>query len=147
MPLWRRCCLHNEKYKSFLHNRPRKSPVIKSISSIHVVASQSLSHYCDLISNRLWRHQQNEDRPSETRGRCVKIVVLSSCMVSLCRVMNKIMCVLSWRTVSARTGALLATREINTKITLWWALKQIVTLTCIILNKLLTSVFSNYKNI
>ena len=65
-----------------------------------------LSCYCDVISNRLWRHQQNEDRASETRGRCVKIVVLSSFMDSLCRVRNKIMYVLSWRTVSAPTRVL-----------------------------------------
>ena len=42
--------------------------------TIHVIASK-LSRYCDAIRNRLWRHQQNEDRASETRVRCVKIVV------------------------------------------------------------------------
>ena len=45
----------------------------------HVIASQlsasQLSGHCDVISNRLWRHQQNENRVSETRGRCVKLVV------------------------------------------------------------------------
>ena len=88
----------------FLHDRPWIPPWIKSISNeldiiIHVIASQ-LSRYCDVISNRLWRNQQNEDRASETRGRCIKIVVSSSFMDSLCRVRNKIMFVLSWRTVS-----------------------------------------------
>ena len=114
--------------KSFLHDRPWISPWIKSKSNdlditIHVIASQ-LSGQCDVISNRLWRHQQNEKRASETRGRCVKIVVLSTFMEPLCRVRNKIMYVLSWRTVSALTRVLfwclflrcLATREINTKI-------------------------------
>ena len=34
---------------------------------IHVIASQLYGH-CDAISIRLWRHQQNEDRASETQG-------------------------------------------------------------------------------
>ena len=53
---------------------------------IHVIASQ-LSGYCDVINNRLWRHQQNVNPASEARGRCVKIVVfvvifivVTSCM-------------------------------------------------------------------
>ena len=63
----------------FLHDRPWISPWIKSISNeldiiIHMTASQ-LSGHCDVISNRLWRHQQNENWASETRGRCVNIVV------------------------------------------------------------------------
>ena len=53
-----------------------------------MITSQ-LSRYCDVISNRLWRHQQNEDRGSETQGRCVKIVVLASFMDTLCRVRKK----------------------------------------------------------
>ena len=56
-------------------------------------------------------------------------------MDSLCRVRNKIMYVLSWRTVFALTQCYFgiyfprcfATREINTNITLSWALKQFVT--------------------
>ena len=51
-------------------------------STIHVIASQ-LSRKCDVISNRLWRHQRNENRFS-------KIVILSSFMDSLYRVRNKI---------------------------------------------------------
>ena len=67
------------KYKYFLHDRSWISPWIKSISNgldifIHVIASQ-LSGHCDVISNRLWHRQQNGNRSSETRGRCVKIVV------------------------------------------------------------------------
>ena len=42
--------------------------------TIHVIASQ-LSGHCDVISNRLWCHQQNKNQASETRGRCVKIIV------------------------------------------------------------------------
>ena len=64
---------------NLVHDLPWISPWKKSISNelnitIHVIASQ-LSHNCHVISNRLWRHQQNEDRASETRGRCVVIVV------------------------------------------------------------------------
>ena len=70
-----------------------------------MTASQ-LSGHCDVISNRLWRHQQNENWASETRGRCVNIVCLSSFMHSLCRVRNKILHVLSWRTVSSLTRVL-----------------------------------------
>ena len=73
--------------------------------TIHVMASQ-LSGHCDVINNRLGRHQQNENRASETRGWCVKIVFSSSFMDSLCIVRNKIMYVLSWRTVSALTRVL-----------------------------------------
>ena len=62
------------------------------------------SGYFDVIGNRLWRHQQNVNRASERRGRCVKIMDLSSFMDSLCRVRNKIMYVLSWRTVYALTS-------------------------------------------
>ena len=74
------------------------SPIIKSISNeldiaIHVIASQ-LSGHCDVIGNRLWRHQQNENWVSETRERCVKIVVLSLFIDSFCRVRNKIMYIL-----------------------------------------------------
>ena len=56
----------------FLHDWPWILPWIKSTSNeldiiIHVIASQ-LSGHCDVISNRLWRHQQNVKRASETRG-------------------------------------------------------------------------------
>ena len=39
-----------------------------------MIASQ-LSGHCDVIRNRLWRYQQNENRASETRGRCIKLVM------------------------------------------------------------------------
>ena len=63
----------------FLHARTRKSSWIKSISNelditIHVIALQ-LSGHCDVINNRLWRHQQIENRAIETRGAYVKRVV------------------------------------------------------------------------
>ena len=70
-------CFHEERFQhlTFLHDWPR----IKSISSeldiiIQVIVSQ-LSGHCGVISNRLRRHQQNENRTSETWGGCVKIVV------------------------------------------------------------------------
>ena len=119
----------------FLHDRPRILPWMKSKSNelditIHVIASQ-LSCHCDVISNWLWRHHQNENQASETRRRCVKIKssFLSPFMDSLYRVRNEIVYVLSWRTVSALTRALFcfATWEINTKFTRSWALKQFVT--------------------
>ena len=103
-------CIFDIHYTYFLHDRPWTLPWKKSTSNelditIHVIASQ-LSRYCDVISNRLWCHQQNEDRGGETRGRCVKIVVSSSFVDSLCRVRDKIMYVFSWRTVSALTRML-----------------------------------------
>ena len=56
---------------------------------------------------------------------------LSSFMDLLCHVRNKILYVLSWWSVSAPIRVYLpcrfATREINSKITLSWALKQFVT--------------------
>ena len=57
--------------------------------------------HCDVINSRLWRQQQNENRASETRGRCVNIVVLSSFVDSLCRERKQIMYVLPWWIVSA----------------------------------------------
>ena len=118
--------------QTFLHDRPWISPWIKSISNefyiiIHVIASQ-LSGHCDVISNRLWRHQQNENPASERRGRCINIVVFIVIyyIESLCRVRNKIMYVLSWRTVSPLTRVLFGV-YLNTKINLSWALKQFVT--------------------
>ena len=98
------------RYYSFLHDRPWMSPWIKSISNelditCHVFASQLPSH-CDVIANPLWRHQQNVKRARETRGWCVKILVLASFMDSLCRVRNKIMYVHLWRTVYTLTRVL-----------------------------------------
>ena len=99
----------NEPLANFSNDWPLITPWIKSISikldiTPHVIASQ-LSGHCDVISNRLWRHQQNENRASGTRVRCVKIV-LSSFIDSLCRVGNKIMYALSWWTVSTFTRVL-----------------------------------------
>ena len=66
-------------YVCFLHDRPWISPWMKPIYNelditIHVIASQ-LPCDCGVISNRMWRYLQNEDRASETREWCVKIVV------------------------------------------------------------------------
>ena len=103
-------CTRLFRNHSFLHDRPSISPWIKSISNqlditCHVFASQ-LSGHCDVIANRLWRHQPNVRRASETRGLCVKILVIASFMDSLCRVRNKIMYVLLWRTDYALTRVL-----------------------------------------
>ena len=68
---------------------------------IHVIASQLFGH-CDVIDNWLWRHQQNKNWASEAVYRSS---FLSSFMDSLCCVRNKIMHVLSWRTVSARSNS------------------------------------------
>ena len=91
---------------------------------------KSISNQCDVISNRLWRHQQNVNRAGETRVRCMKSF-LSSFMDPLCRVRNKILYVLSWLTVYAFSRVLFGinlshcctTREIYTKIALSWAHK------------------------
>ena len=88
--------------------------------TIHVIVSQ-LSGHCDVISDRLWRHQQNENRASETLPRCVRIVVLSSLMDALCRARNKIMYVLSWWTTLSLES------YFGKKKKLSWALKQFVT--------------------
>ena len=89
---------------------PWISSCIKWISNelditIHAIVSQ-LSRYCDVISNRLWRHQQNEDRASETQGRYIKIVVFVIIMDTICHVRNEIMYALSPRPVSALTRVL-----------------------------------------
>ena len=94
----------------FLHDQPWISPWIKSISNgwditRHVFASQ-LSGHCDVIANRLWRHQQNIKRASETRDDVWRPSFLASFMRSLCRVRNKIMSVLLWQTVYVLTRVL-----------------------------------------
>ena len=125
-------------FTAFLHDQPWIPPWIKSISNeldniIHVIVSQ-LSGHCDVIGNRLWHHQQNENWVSETRERFVKILVLSSFMDSFCRVRNKILYVISWQTVSALPRMLfgflfpsLLLGVKTPKITLSWVLKQFVT--------------------
>ena len=127
------------EYIYFLHDRPWIPPWIKSISNelyitIHAIASQ-LSGHCDFISNRLWRHQPNENRASETRGRCVKLFVfigIYGCVMS-CRIKQ---CMYSrhepfLRSLECYFGIYFprcfATQDINTKITLSWALKRFVT--------------------
>ena len=78
--IWLKRILNPNLVKSsFLHNRPWIWLWVKSISNdlyitIQTIASQ-LSGHCDVISNRLWCHQQNENRVSETLGRFVRIVV------------------------------------------------------------------------
>ena len=70
--------MYFEYKQKILHDRPWISPWIKSMSNelditIHVFALQ-LSGHCDVISNRLWRHQKDENQASETGGRCEKSV-------------------------------------------------------------------------
>ena len=65
---------------TFLHNWPWISQWIKPISSelditFHVSESQ-LSGYCDVISNLLWHHQQNENQASEIRGWSIKLFII-----------------------------------------------------------------------
>ena len=69
-----------------------------------MIASQ-LSGICDVISNRLGRHQQNDNRASETWGWCIKIVVFIV-IYGLYHVRNVMMYVRSWWTVSALTRVL-----------------------------------------
>ena len=53
--------------------------------------------YCNDIRNRLWHHHQNLNRASEKkRSRCVKVIILSSCMGLWCHVRNRTMYVLPW---------------------------------------------------
>ena len=64
-----------------LNDRSYISPWIKSISNVldincHVFASQLFGH-CDVIANRLWRHQQTVKRASESREWYVNILVIT----------------------------------------------------------------------
>ena len=68
-------------------------------------ASQWSGHR-DIISNRLWRHQQNENVGSEARGRCVKIVVFIVIYGFVMSYKKKIMYVLSCQTGSVLTRVL-----------------------------------------
>ena len=74
---------------------------------IHVIASQLFGH-CDAIGNRLWRHQQNENRVSETRGRCVKLVVFIVIygFVMSCKKLNNV-CILVTDHFCARSSVIL----------------------------------------
>ena len=61
------CCL--DKIVYVLTRRAVNTAVNKIISdeldiNVHVIASQ-LFRYCDVISNQLWRHQQNEYQASK----------------------------------------------------------------------------------
>ena len=110
---------------TFLHDRPWISPWTQSISNelditIHVIASQ-LSRYCDIIRNRLWRHQQNEDRASKARGRCVKVVVFIF-------IYGFVMSYKKWNNVCILVPTCcFTTRELNKKVTLSWAQRQFLT--------------------
>ena len=70
-----------------------------------MIASQ-LSGHCDVIRNRLWHHQENENRASEIWRRCVKIVVFIVIYKVVMSCKKIIVYVVSWRTVSALTRVL-----------------------------------------
>ena len=87
-----------------------------------------LSGNCDVIDNRLWRHQQNINRESGKRRQCMRIAVFIVIDWFVCRVRNKIIHVLEWRTVYVLTPVLFGVYFIiNIKLTLSWAQKQFVT--------------------
>ena len=58
--------------------------------SIDVIVSQ-LSGHCDVMGNRRWRHQQNENLTIETRDDVQRSPFLSSFIDLLCHVRNKVM--------------------------------------------------------
>ena len=118
-------------YIYFLHGHPWILQWIKSIFykldiTIHGIVSQ-LSRYCDVINNPLWCHQQNEDWASETRGRCVKIVIFIVIygFVMSCKKLNNI-CTLMMNCFCTHWSDIFMF-IINTKITLSRVLKQFVT--------------------
>ena len=98
-------CTESCQNDNFLCSQWMKSTSNELDITIHVIASQLYGH-CDIISNRLWCHQQNENWASETQGRCVKIVVsiVSYGFVMSCKKWNN---VYTRVTVSALTWVLL----------------------------------------
>ena len=97
-----------------------------------MIASQSPGQ-CDVHSNRLWSHQQNVKRDSETRDLCVKIIdfiVVYGCIMS-CKKKNKIFILLGdlfMRSLNCYFGVYCcAIWGINTKITFSWAHEQFAT--------------------
>ena len=57
-----------------IHNHGRTIRISCSYTHFHVIASQLTGHH-DVINNQLWRHQLNVKWTSETRIRCVNVVV------------------------------------------------------------------------
>ena len=88
-----------------------------------------LSGHCN-GSNLLWRHKHNVKQASDTRGWFVKIAILTVTygFVMSCKKCNYVL--LSWQTISVLFWCIFprccANREINTKITLEWALEYII---------------------
>ena len=68
--------------------------------TIHMIMSQ-LSGHCDVISNRLWSHQQNGNWACGTWEDVWRFKFLSSFMDLLCHAKNNVMYVLPWWTNSA----------------------------------------------
>ena len=105
-----RLCLYTIGYV-FLHDRPWISPWIKSISNesgitCHVVEAQLLGN-CGVINNQLWRHQQNINKGSGKRRRCMGIAVFILNDLCVCRLRNQITHLLLWRTVHVFTRMLI----------------------------------------
>ena len=137
MSLLRRTSICKVKNTYFLYDRLWISPWIKSIPdeldiSIHMIVSQ-LSGHRDVISNRLWRLQQNVNRTSETRDRPVKTAVfIGICgFVMSCKKWNMV-CTLVTNCLCVHSSVILVfiplvPREINIKITLSWAHKRFAT--------------------
>ena len=93
-------------------------------------ASQ-LSGHCDVIVNRLWCHQQNVKRASETRGWYAKILVFSVIYGFVMSRKKKKYCMYScnerfMRSLECYLGVYFK-HQLNTKITLSWAHKQFAT--------------------
>ena len=98
-------------------------------------ASQ-LSVHCDVIANRLWRHQQNIKRARHSTGiMCedprfsVIYGFVMSCkkLDNVCTLVTNCLCTHSSVILVFISCTVCATREINTKITLSWAHKQFAT--------------------
>ena len=98
-------------------------------------ASQ-LSVHCDVIANRLWRHQQNVKRARHSTGiMCedprfsVIYGFVMSCkkLDNVCTLVTNCLCTHSSVILVFISCTVCATREINTKITLLWAHKQFAT--------------------
>ena len=102
--------MENAKIVLFLI-RPTVNIVMnKSISNevdivFHVLASQLSGDY-RVISNRLWRLQQNVNRANEKWSRCARIVAFIVIYGFVCRVRKETMFVRSWRAVYALTRVL-----------------------------------------
>ena len=100
---------------AFLHERPRIWPWIKTISNELNTAFRAHASYLLRRAMLLWRYQQSivtssvwRERASETRGRCVKIVVFTDIcgLVKPCKKENNV-CALVANCLCAYEGVIL----------------------------------------